>query len=412
MDRFNKAFATLALLGLCLFFLTIFVLFPFLTRSSYTQGEEGKINKQTAAVVKTEKLVSHIETPKEVKAIYMTSCVAGTPKLREALKKLIEETEINAVVIDIKDATGTITFEDSSLQPNSGLSGGCKVKDLPQFIESLHKSEIYVIGRISVFQDLYYTSHNPNLAVKKASTGEVWRDYKGLAFVDVGAKDYWNYIVRIASSSYAIGFDELNFDYVRYPSDGNMKDTYYSWTESTVSASLSNSSSTASTVQAVSKPEMLRRFFEYLHSQLKDSGAKLSVDLFGLTTTVNNDMGIGQILENALPYFDYIAPMVYPSHYPSGWQGFKNPAEHPYEVIKISMKGAVDRERVWRESLGMSTSTPSKMRPWLQDFNLGATYDADKVRAQIQASNEVGLKSWMMWNASNRYTSSALQKEE
>jgi hypothetical protein len=411
MDRPNKAFATLALLGLCLFFLTIFILFPFLTRSTYTRGEEN-VDEQTASVIKTEKVASHVKIPKDVKAIYMTSCVAGTPKLREGLKKIIEETEINAVVIDIKDASGTITFEDTSLQPNSGLNGGCKVSDLPEFIESLHRSGIYVIGRIAVFQDSYYTSHNPRLAVKKASTGEVWRDYKGLSFVDVGAKEYWDYIVRIANSSYSKGFDELNFDYVRYPSDGNMKDTYYSWTESTVTAPSSTASSTSSTVRSISKSEMLRRFFEYLHSQLKDSGAVLSVDLFGLTTTVNNDMGIGQILENALPYFDYIAPMVYPSHYPSGWQGFKNPAEYPYEVIQISMQGAVNRERAWKQSNGIATSTPSKMRPWLQDFNLGATYDAAKVQAQIKASNDVGLSSWMIWNASNRYTTAALQKGE
>mgnify|MGYP003394260007 FL=1 len=144
---------------------------------------------------------------------------------------------------------------------------------------------------------------------------------------------------------------------------------------------------------------------------MRKTGAKLSVDLFGMTTTVTVDMGIGQILENALPYFDYIAPMVYPSHYPKSWNGFANPAEKPYEVIKISMTGAVEREKAWRISQGLSTTTPSKMRPWLQDFNLGADYGPDKVRGQIRATYDVGLSSWMLWNAGNKYTSSALLPE-
>ena len=130
-----------------------------------------------------------------------------------------------------------------------------------------------------------------------------------------------------------------------------------------------------------------------------------------MTTTVTSDMNIGQVLEKALPYFDYVAPMVYPSHYPATWNGFANPAEHPYEVIKISMSKAVEREEMWQIANGIATSTPSKMRPWLQDFNLGATYDATKVRAQIQATYDVGLTSWMLWNAGNKYTKEALLPE-
>ena len=127
----------------------------------------------------------------------------------------------------------------------------------------------------------------------------------------------------------------------------------------------------------------------------------ISVDLFGMTTTNSDDLNIGQILEYAAPYVDYIAPMVYPSHYPKTFQGFANPAEHPYEVVKFAMEKGV-------EKLIAASSTPSKLRPWLQDFDLGATYDASMVRAQIQATYDAGLTSWMLWDAANRYTRDAL----
>jgi hypothetical protein len=157
-------------------------------------------------------------------------------------------------------------------------------------------------------------------------------------------------------------------------------------------------------------------FFSYLKENIDDTGLVTSADLFGMTTTIEDDMGIGQVLERALPYFDYISPMVYPSHYPKTWQGFPNPAEHPYEVIKIAMDGGVARERAHNIAIGNfsfdetgATTTPrSKMRPWLQDFDLGATYDATKVRAQMQAAYDVGLTSWMLWSAANSYTREAL----
>ena len=358
MRRMRSKRIWVSLLGTIL--VLIFFVAPYVFGTTYT------LIPQEVAEEKVEpKKITHIETP---------------------------DTELNAVMIDIKDYTGVVSFPNEFPKTNSGK--GCVVSDLGVFIEELHKSNIYVIGRISVFQDPSYTTLFPELAVKKKSDGGVWLDHKGLAFVDVGAKPYWDYIIELSQASYALGFDELNFDYVRYPSDGNMADASYTWT-------------TASTT----KPQMLKSFFEYLHSNLKDLGAKLSVDLFGMTTTVTTDMNIGQILENALPYFDYIAPMVYPSHYPKTWGGFSNPAEHPYEVIQISMFGALQKEMAWRESNGIATSTPSKMRPWLQDFNLGATYGPDKIKAQIKATYDVGLNSWMLWSAGNKYTEQALIRE-
>ena len=386
-------------------FISLIFIFPYFFDVTYSAPsflKESVVNVAQVPVF----LVTHLKTPEPLKALYMTSCVAGTLSWRDSLKKLIETTELNAVVIDIKDYTGSVSFKETSK---------CFINDLRAFISELHVRNIYVIGRISVFQDPAYTKLFPELAVKKKSDGEVWKDYKGLSFIDVGARPYWDYIVDISKEAYALGFDEINYDYVRYPSDGNVADTLYTWTTGTTT-----------------KTEMLKSFFEYLHNELKDPSTRstdsesprgirgatssgqvpvLSVDLFGMTMTVTSDMNIGQVLELALPYFDYVSPMVYPSHYPATWNGFANPAEYPYEVVKISMSSAVKRETAWNLLQGLASTTPSKMRPWLQDFNLGATYGPDKVRAQIQATYDVGLTSWMLWNAGNKYTISALLPE-
>ena len=134
------------------------------------------------------------------------------------------------------------------------------------------------------------------------------------------------------------------------------------------------------------------------------SGIKISADLFGMTTTNTDDLNIGQILEDALNNFDYVSPMVYPSHYPPTFLGFAKPAEKPYEVVKYSMDQAFTRAI-------NASSTPLKLRPWLQDFDLGAVYTADMVRAQIQATYDAGLNSWMIWDAGNTYTVGAFLPE-
>jgi hypothetical protein len=406
MTRGRGGYYLLGVLG-AISLLLLFIYLPYFFNIKYEYSSAGSMDSATTTESYAEREVQqtlHIKTPEPLKAIYMTSCVAATPKWREELKSTIENTELNALVIDIKDATGVVSFPNNF--PISKLSRGCVVSDMGEFIQSLHESDIYVIGRISVFQDPSYTEISPELAVKSLSTGGVWKDKKGLSFIDVREKAYWDYIVRLSLASYQLGFDELNFDYVRYPSDGLISDINYNIGSST-------------------KADILESFFAHLNNKLKnllgdgDSVPVLSVDLFGMTTTVDNDMGIGQILERALPYFDYISPMVYPSHYPSMWNGFKNPAEHPYDVIKISMTRAVEREREWNilngrfsfDSEGATTTPASKMRPWLQDFNLGSTYDSAKVRAQIQATYDSGLTSWMLWSAGNKYTTSALLPE-
>lgn len=340
----------------------------------------------SATPIIPEIIVTHIATPKPLKAIYMSACYASAPSLRAKLVKMIDSTELNAIVIDVKDYTGTIAYEsdDPTLKKTQGA--GCRVRDMKAFVASLHEKGIYVIARITVFQDPYYTKTHPELAVKKASDGSVWKDYKGLSFIDVSARPYWDYIALLARDAYEQGFDEINFDYIRFPSDGNMKDIAYPWS--------------ATTTKAIA----LERFFTYLEENVKPSGAVISADLFGMTTTNTDDLNIGQVLEPALRHFDYVAPMVYPSHYPPNFNGWKNPNQHVYDVVHFSMSRAAERAVT-------ASTTPLKLRPWLQDFDYGGNYGALEVRAQIKATYDSGLTSWMLWAPSNNYTAEALEVE-
>ncbi len=351
--------------------------------------------------------VEHIPTPSSLKAIYMTSCVVGTNDFRNSVVKIAETTDVNAIIIDIKDFSGTLSYKptDPSLE-HAWTAAKCGAKDMREFVKSLHEKKIYVIGRVTVFQDPHFSKLHPELAVKSIATGLPWKDKKGLNFLDVGGKGTWDYIVSIAKDAYGIGFDEINFDYVRFPSDGNMKDAKY-------------------TLSTGSKADQLEKFFQYLHEETQKIGVVTSADLFGMVTTNNDDLGIGQVLERALPYFDYVDPMVYPSHYPPGFNGWKDPNKHPYDLIHFVMKRAVERAEATTTAVSTLTNTrigtstknilythepvsKNKLRPWLQDFNYGGTYGIPEVKAQIKATNDVGLTSWLMWSPSNKYTVGAL----
>lgn len=352
-------------------------------------------------------VASHVEMPEQVKTLYMTSWVAGTPSIRKGIVDLIEATEINSILIDIKDDTGKISFDVYDPYLEDIGSEEIRIGDLREFIAMLHKKGIYVIGRIATFQDPHLVTVWPEHAVKTESdTSVIWEDRKGLSWMDAGSKKVWDYAIAIGKEAYAAGFDELNYDYIRFPSDGDMNDIYYPISEE---ATLLDPD--------FGKAKVIEDFFEYLSEAFEGSGAVLSADLFGMVTTNSDDLNIGQVLERALPYFDVVAPMTYPSHYPNNFIGLGNPAEHPYEVIKYSMdeankKVAAFNARMASTTPGYDISDTAEIRPWLQDFNLGATYDAAKVRAQIQAVYDSGLDSWMIWDASNTYTRGALLGNE
>lgn len=328
----------------------------------------------------------HLPTPEPVKGIYMSSWVAGTQDFRNSLIKLIDETELNSVVIDIKDYTGKISFEATDPELAKFGSGEKRIADIHELINLLHEKNIYVIGRIAVFQDPFLTAQKPELAVKRADGTTVWTDHKGAKWLDPASREAWDYIVLIARESERLGFDELNFDYIRFPSDGNMKDISYPFFDKT----------------KLTKSASMNEFFVYLREKLGDLKIPLSADFFGMTTTNADDLNIGQLLENGLANFDYIAPMVYPSHYPPTFLGYKNPAAYPYEVVKYAMDEGVKRA----VAMGQDKS---KLRPWLQDFDLGAPYTAEMIKKQMQATYDAGLTSWLLWSPSNKYTRGALE---
>lgn len=334
----------------------------------------------------TTRIVTHIKTPEHVKSIYMSSWVAGTPSIRAKLVKLIDDTEINAVVIDVKDNTGLITW----------LS---RVRDMDAFIDELHAKNIYVIARIAAFQDPLYVKLHEDEAVHSKKTGGIWKDHKGVPWVDTGSKDMWRYLERLSKESYARGFDEINLDYIRFPTDGALAD---------MSFPISGKNGAF-----VNKPAIVSEFYHYITDSLHKDGIPVSGDLFGIIMVTKVDIAVlGQDMHTALQTFDYVAPMIYPSHFYPGTAGFQKPAQHPGEIIDYSMRKGIEIADEVASSTGQATSTiRAKYRPWYQDFDMGATYTAEMVRAQITAGEKLGIKSWMLWDPANKYTPAALKKE-
>ncbi|HPV70412.1 MAG TPA: putative glycoside hydrolase [Candidatus Magasanikbacteria bacterium] len=315
-----------------------------------------------------------------VKAIYLTAYSAGNSKKIDSIIDLIEKTELNAVVIDIKDYSGLVLYDTQvELAKKLGLKD-IRIKNLPDLIQKLHEKNIYVIARQTVFQDPVLAEKRPEWALKN-KTGQIWRDRMNLAWVDMSNKYVWAYNLQIAQEATDLGFDEINFDYIRFPSDGNIKNIVYNTPKS--------------------KFEVMADFFKFLNQEMTDAPVWLSVDLFGLTMEHTDDLGIGQRIVDAVDQVDYICPMMYPSHYFPGHLNFNNPADHPQEIIAHGLEKGLP----WFEN------KRAKLRPWLQAFNMGAVYDAEKIRLQIDEVEKKSSDGWMLWNASNNYTTAGLKLE-
>jgi hypothetical protein len=350
------------------------------------------------------------KTPAIVKAIYMTGWSAGNGPYYDYLSSLFSSTEINAVVIDIKDSSGYVFYNANVPEVQKYKLYNYSIKNIDSIIKFFHDKNIYVIGRISVFEDPMYSQNRKDLAVYNTETTTdifnpiLWTDRKGLSWMDPASKEVWDYNIALAKDAVSHGFDEINFDYIRFPSDGDFSTLGFPiWDKKT------------------SRSETIKSFFAYVRNQLPNE--ILSVDLFGLTTVSRDDLGVGQVLEDALKYFDYICPMVYPSHYATGFRGFENPAEHPYEVAQYSIESAYYRRKIflYREIIKskegnnadfeLDNTLMGKIRPWLQDFNLGAVYTADMVKAEINAIEQFSKDDYvgfMLWNPRNYYTKEAI----
>ena len=307
--RDNGATRIVAILfGACSIFIGLFLIYWLIPAGKVAYSDTLEV---LVAPTSTVPQVTHLTTPDPLKAVYMSSWAAGNEKFRKELFDLVDTTEINAVVIDVKDYSGRISFPVDDPQLVEIGASQNRIPDVKELITKLHERNVYVIARISSFQDSFLINVHPDWAVKTGA-GKVWQDYKGVKWLDAGAQPVWDYLIAIGKQSYAYGFDEINFDYIRYPSDGNLKDIVYSWGAGR------------------NRREVMHDFYLYLREHLTtDAGTviPISADLFGLTTSSNDDLGIGQVLVDALPYFDYVSPMVYPSHFSTGYLGFNKPAE-------------------------------------------------------------------------------------
>lgn len=387
----KKRFITFATIGIII--LIVYIFLPEKVVTEFDSKEfKTQITNEGITLNKTEELeivpkeAIHIKTPENVYGVYFTSWAIGTKNFKQKLEEIINTTSINSVVIDIKDYTGKISFETENQTINSVGSSENRIPDIKEYFEYLHSKNIYIIGRLSVFQDTHYANKYPQFAVKTLS-GEIWRDRKKIPWIEAGAEEYWNYILEIAKESYTIGFDEINFDYIRFPSDGNMKDISYAFSNGR------------------SRKEVMKSFYEFINKNMTELNIPHSADLFGLVTTASDDLGIGQYLEDALPYFDYIMPMVYPSHFADGWYNIPKPGKEPGKVVYLSMKRALERV----SALGYNKE---KLRTWIQDFDLGAVYTEQLVRDQIQSSLSLGINSFILWDPGIKYQLGALNIEE
>lgn len=327
----------------------------------------------------TEQDIEYLPTPTPLKALYMTARVGANPRWREKLTAFIEERETNAVVIDVRDISGRTFFElhDAEGRLFDGVTN--RYGNIEALVADLNQRGIYTIGRICIFKDRRLAERRPEWTVRNKRDGSVWRDYTGDAWLEPGARPVWARAAETALAAHRAGFDEINFDYIRYPSDGEMEDAAYP---------LSG---------ARTRREVMREGFALLDSRLRDKGIVTSISIFGMVLIEPNDLGIGQYLEDLARYFDFICPMTYPSHYPTDYLEQDDATRRTYALVKHSLVHGVDR----LAAIGMD---PARLRPWLQDFDYPYPYEADMVRAQIRAVYETGLDSWMMWNSRSAFT--------
>ncbi|GBD33804.1 hypothetical protein HRbin34_00098 [bacterium HR34] len=338
-----------------------------------------------------------VQKPEFVKGVYLTSYLAANRNVVANVINSAKSGKINAVVIDVKDHTGYLSYNSNLPIVEEYKTEYVIIPDIKGLVDLLHKNNIYVIARMPVFQDYALSLARPDLALHDEnalslykpfqnyySVFTLWKDRKGLHWLDPSSKEVWEYNLQIAQELTQIGFDEINFDYIRFPSDGDLEKLHFPVWD-----------------YKKKKEEVVREFFQFLNGNLRGK-IYISADLFGLTTVSYDDMGIGQVIEYGFENFDFVCPMIYPSHYAKNFMGFENPAEHPYEVVKNSMDSAFQRLK--------NGNYESKLRPWLQDFNLCAVYDKNLVQDEIRAvldsakGREDLLDGWLLWDPSGYYS--------
>ncbi|WP_455756056.1 putative glycoside hydrolase [Sulfurimonas sp.] len=322
--------------------------------------------------------------PITVKALYLTFWGAsGNSKTMKKILKIIDEREINALVVDVKNEYGSTLYKTSFKQANDfGAHKKRTNRDIKKFMDLMKSKNIYTIARIVTFKDEIQASSNPEYAIK-SDDGEIWRNHDDMAWVDPYDKRSHNYTISIAEDAARVGFDEINFDYIRFPAKTGLK--------------FSKENTQKNRIKAITQ------FLDSAGKRLRKYGVYISVDTYGnILWTKDGDNNIGQTVDSLSKHADYLAPMLYPSGFASGSFGKKNPSSHPFIVIYRSIKHI------------QNIIEPKRVRPWLQYFKDYAHtkmyYRKFEVNEQIRAAQKLGTNGWMMWSPSSKYHSNYFKK--
>jgi hypothetical protein len=329
-----------------------------------------------------------VQPPKEIRAVYLNAWVFGGKRFYD-LVRLADTTEINAFVIDVKDDTGYLTYK--SAVPTAieiGANQELRARDVRERLQVLHVHGIYPIARIVVAKDPLLASRKTAWSVRHTAGG-LWRDRLDFAWVDAFNDSVWVYAAQLGEEAVRMGFSELQFDYVRFPDEPKSR---------MATAVFSSRRNGESTRQGVT------RNLRLLRDRVKALGVPFTIDIFGMTSSTQVDMGIGQVWEDLVTTADVVLPMVYPSHYYNGFGDIRHPNSEPYRVVKRAIQDGMKRSA----PLGKT----AEIRPWLQAFTLGAPrYTPYHVKEQIRAVEELGIQSWILWNPRGVYDPGSFRPE-
>jgi hypothetical protein len=343
-------------------------------------GEEAplaaKPAKQAAAPAASVSVKQPRALPEEVRGIHVTMALASLDGRLADYLKLVGE-GMNTLQLDVKDENGEIGFLPSAV-PLARQIGAARPYYKPrQVAKMVHAKGVYLIGRVVVFEDPVLSNARPDLAIHRPD-GSVWRNHAGLGWTNPYNKKVWDYNVSIGEAAARAGFDEIQFDYVRFPTDGNLDEIVYPGKTATPPG------------------WVIAEFAHYAAKRLKPLGVRVSADVFGLSATRN--MGIGQIPRRIAKHVDSLYPMVYPSHYGPGEYGLEDPNAAPGETVEWSLSH-------FRREMKQSKAN---LIPWLQDFSYGRTYHLADVKAQIEAARLMGARGYLLWNPLGVYTPGTL----
>ncbi len=328
----------------------------------------------------------------KAKGIYLTIYSAGGQRL-DKLIDLANRTEINAFVIDVKDDNGYLLFPMKAGEKYAPKANEKNtVKDISALMKKLKDNNIYSIARIVSFKDPIYTEAHTDRAIIFKDSGKPFTNSDNLRWASAYDRVLWEYNIAVAKEAIAAGFNEIQFDYVRFPASNGGK----------LDASLDYRNEKNET-----KPQAIQEYLKYARKEIAPLGAYISADVYGLVTSVEDDMALGQHWEAISNVVDYISPMMYPSHYGNGVYGLSVPDAFPYETVFKGTKDGVYRNK--------NIKTPAIIRPWIQDFTAAwvkgyIKYGDKEVAAQIKAMKDNGVDEYLLWNATNRYSEGGLGK--